>query len=766
MYAHVIIDNPSSQVDIEFDYLIPSSFNVLVGMRVKVPFGPSNKPTLGIVLEVSNETTYQGNVKEILEVLDKEPILNTESIEIAKYIKKETICPISRVLNLMIPHAKRLKTVLYLQILNGNNLDANLLKEFKGETICKYTPRFDKYEAVIKKAIENNDLKIIKDAVEKKTKKWIKKYIVNLEQYNLFFDELKNIDAKNLLNDLKGLDPLTIDEIISNYGVSEYLIKKLHKTNYLKEVYELSSNIKERTLSIKINDLPKIDYINKYMDKYLEFNKFLYLCNSKTEEQVFIKELIDKNNLEKKNTLIIVPDILRGYELYTLIKRLFNNSVCNLNSSLSENEIDEYYDLILNNEFEIIITTPAYSLWPYQNIGCILMIDQESSNYRNDQSPRYDLNLVMDKIASLKQSKLVYHSYCPLLSTYTLSMLDKITLLSTKVDLEKDITIVNMMEALRRNESLLISNTLKEKMDSVLNKKEAVLLILNNKGYSKSISCRVCGSSINCPKCKIPLQYHKEKEELYCPACYHKVKKPNMCPKCYSDKLSYNGFGMEQLSEVIKKMYPNKNVLTLKDSSYLDLEEVIYSLNDESLDILITSDTFSRSINSKRLKLVGIVNLDVVLNTPSFDANHQAYSMLQHAKEIGKDIEMVIQTYSPKHYVLKNFILNNYDEYYFVELNNRKSLQVEPLYEVNRILVQADYNEVFKVANNIKKTILNIIKEDIFVIGPSYNFKEKKVQLIVKHKNKNISNLYMHIYELYQKTNIKIIFDRYSKNIS
>lgn len=766
MIAHVIIDNPSSQVDIEFDYLVPKDQNVFVGMRVKVPFGTSNKPTLGIVLDVNESSTYNGNLKEVIEVLDKTPFLNEKSIELAKYIKKETICPISRILNLMIPQAKRLKTVEYLQVINGHNLDANLLKEFKGETIVKYTSRFDKYETQIKKAILNNDLKIVKDAVEKKTKKWLKKYVVNIEKYNLFYQEIKNVDALFLLKELIDKEAMTIDEIISDYGVSEYLIKKLHKNGFLDEKYELVSRIKERVLSLKVDELKKIDYVSKYMNKIDETNKFLYLANSKTEEQVFIRELLNKNLKDNNKVLIVVPDILRGYELYTFVKKHFNNSVCNLNSSISNDEIDEYYDLIQEEEFEIVITTPAYALWPYKNISTILMIDQESSNYRNDQSPRYDLNIVLEKIAEMNNSKLIYHSYCPLLRTYTLGMLNKLTLLHEKIDTDKDITIVNMMDALRHNESMIISNTLKDKIEERLNKKEATLLILNNKGYSKSVSCRVCGSTINCFKCKIPLQYNKEKNELYCPACYYKQKVVKTCPKCYSDKLTYNGYGMEQLEEVIKKMFPNKNVLTLKDSTYLDLEEVIYELNSGNLDIVITSDTFSRTINSKRLTLVGIVNLDVVLNIPSFDANHKAYSMLAHAKEITNDGELVIQTFSPKHNVLKNFILNNYDEYYFVELNNRKQLQVEPLYEVNRILIQADYSEVFKIANNIKKTILNIIKEDIFVIGPSYNFKEKKVQLIVKHKNQNISNIYMHIYELYQKSKTLIIFDRYSKNIS
>ena len=136
--------------------------------------------------------------------------------------------------------------------------------------------------------------------------------------------------------------------------------------------------------------------------------------------------------------------------------------------------------------------------------------------------------------------------------------------------------------------------------------------------------------------------------------------------------------------------------------------------------------------------------------------------MLSHSYRLIKNGKMIIQTFKPKHNVLKYFILNDYDEYYYEELKLRNTLKVEPLYEVNRILIKGEFSEVFKIAQAIKQTILNLNKE-ITVIGPSYNYQEKKVQLIIKHKDKNIKNIYMHIYQMFQKTTTQIIFDRYSK---
>ena len=366
------------------------------------------------------------------------------------------------------------------------------------------------------------------------------------------------------------------------------------------------------------------------------------------------------------------------------------------------------------------------------------MLDQESLNYRSDQSPRYDLNKVLNDLVDLKKTydekdvKLVYESCAPSLNIYKEAMLGHIKLITSKKEDNIKYDVVNLTTLSKEFKSTIINPSLYMKINEDLLKKEKVILILNNKGYASSVTCRTCGKTLKCLSCNVPFQYHKEKHELYCPACYKKIPEPKLCPVCKGTKLSYDGFGMEKLEEYTKSLFDTAQIEVLKESSVDKLEDVIDRFNQNELDILITSDTFSRSVDIERL-----------LNKGS----------------------MIIQTYEPNSTVLKNFILNDYDEYFYEELKLRETLKVEPLYEVNRILVKGDFKEVFIIASNIKKTILNI-NPNILVIGPSYNYKEKKVQLIVKHKDPNIKKVYMHIYTMFQKKDTMVIFDRYSKSIN
>lgn len=770
LYASVIIDNPSSQVDYQFDYVIPDNMIVSKGVRVKVPFGMGNRPTLGIVLDILSKTEFDGEIKPIIEVLDTEPILTNTQIELAKMIREDTISPMSRILNLMIPAGLRLKTYKYLEVINGTNLDANLLNLFNGESIVKYTSKFDDFEKQIKASITNGDIVVKYDAHQITKTKWSKKYVINFDNLDLNLMNQKSRIRIEVIEFLKDYpNGLSYDEIEAYTGCSKYLITKLVKEGVLKETYEKTTRTSILNLDYNKEGLPISKNLSNIFDKYLENSKMLFIPSTKDEELEFIIRIINDNLNKNTNTLIVCSDILKSFEMTVKIKKLLKTKVACLNSNVKETTLFDYFHEL--DKYKVFVTTPAFSLWNYPNIQTIIMLDQESLNYRNDQSPRYDLNKVLNDLVDLKKTteakdiKLVYHSVAPSLNIYKEAMLGHIKLLSTKIEDTIKYDIVNLTSLSKEFKSTIISPNLYMLINEALNKKEKIILILNNKGYSTSVTCRNCGKTLKCLSCNVPLQYHKEKHELYCPVCYKKLPEPKVCPVCKSTKLSYDGFGMEKLEEYTKSLFEKAEVYVLKDSNVDELEEVIDKFNQNELDILITSDTFSRSVDIEKLSVVGIINLDVVLNTPSYDANHLAYSMLEHAKRLLKKGTMVIQTYDTKHTILKNFILNDYDEYFYEELKIRETLKVEPLYEVNRILVKGDFKEVFIISNNIKKTILNI-NPNIIVIGPSYNYKEKKVQLIVKHKDPNIKNIYMHIYKIFQKKDTMVIFDRYSKSIS
>jgi primosomal protein N' (replication factor Y) len=227
------------------------------------------------------------------------------------------------------------------------------------------------------------------------------------------------------------------------------------------------------------------------------------------------------------------------------------------------------------------------------------------------------------------------------------------------------------------------------------------------------------------------------------------------------------GLGMEKLKEVVEQEFPEIRVSVLKDSSYQLLEEELIKLHDDLTDVIISSDVFSRSIINNDIDLVGIINIDLVTKAPSHHSKEKAYSMLKHASMhlTNEYQKLIIQTYNPEESILKHFILDEYDKFFLEELKSRELLKLDPLYEINRIFVKAEYKEMYKTANIIRKHLYNTIKYNIQVLGPAYNKTERCVQLIVKHQNKKINDVYNQIYKLYQNSKTMIIFDKYPRSI-
>ena len=161
----------------------------------------------------------------------------------------------------------------------------------------------------------------------------------------------------------------------------------------------------------------------------------------------------------------------------------------------------------------------------------------------------------------------------------------------------------------------------------------------------------------------------------------------------------------------------------------------------------------------EHIGLVGIVNLDTVSKSSNFAAHDNAYQLLIHAKyHLTEGGTMLIQTSDISQPLLKAFIIDDYNLYFDSEIQIRQLLKVEPFYQVNRIIVKSSYEENFMIANKIRKAIWNLVKEEVIILGPSYNYQEKGVQLIIKHHSKKMNDIYLTIYKAYKDSKAIIVF--------
>ena len=274
MIAKVIVNIPSSNIDQLFDYLIPPEFCdfASVGSRVRVPFGDANRQIMGFIIELKDESTYIGDLKEIIEVVDYEPVLTKEQLAIANFIKADAICPLSRILNLMIPDALKLKTKKFLTVVNFKDLDAELIQLFEQNETILYKENFKKYDNRIAKEVKKGNIVIRYEALQTVKEKMVTKYVLNPSFTYRNFDRLKSDLQKDFLERLKGDIARTSFELMEKYDVNLAMIISLSKKGYLDKIEEKDSRIKVRNIPvekrIRKTDNPIINQLIKSMENY------------------------------------------------------------------------------------------------------------------------------------------------------------------------------------------------------------------------------------------------------------------------------------------------------------------------------------------------------------------------------------------------------------------------------------------------------------------------------------------------------------------
>lgn len=770
MIAKVVVNVPSSNTDQFYDYIIPNEFTdfAKVGSRVKVPFGNGDRVIMGFILEINNFTD-NNNLKEIIEVIDYEPVLNSEQIEIAKFIKDDAVCPLIRILNLMIPDALRLKNKKYLTLLDFNKIDPRLMELFiKNETI-EYTSSLRQYDNIIAKQIKENIIQVSYDSIQLTKEKYVTKYILNPGFTYQNFSSLRSLRQKEFLERLHNDYAKTANELVEDYDVSVSIIHALAKKGFLDKIQEVEKRIKVRNIPLnKRVRKTKDNLIQTLLEKNDNYQKpILFIPSSISQFHEALIQLINNNIENKKNTVLFVPEILNTYVLQSIIAKETGLSVGLINSNLSSGEILDVYNEIKNDSYSVVITSSKGALFPYTNVGSYIMIDSESDNYFNDQSPRYDLHKVFDYRASISNSKSIRVSFVPTVLEYTYGLKGHLDIVENIED-NKQINneIIDLKEELKFGNNSHISLKLLKLLQINKAKNKKSILVVNNKSYSSYVICRSCGEIIKCSRCMTSMQYNKKNDMLICPACSNRKPYENKCPTCLKETLKMGGVGIEQVYEELTKELPSLNVATLISNNYDEFLNVQEEILDSNIDVLITTSLFTRSVSIDDLGLIAIINIDSISKMADYDATYRAYSALQYNKKIiqeYQDATLVIQTFNPNDSFLTDYLTGNYHDFIKNEIVNRKILKNEPFYFVNRIIVKGKYETIFKEAQDIKQEIINQYQKEVFIMGPTYNYQYAGVQLIVKHKINNISNFYQILYQKYQSTTTTLLIDKYPK---
>ncbi len=710
MFAKVIIEYSVKKLDKTFIYEVDEKDKdiIKVGMKVAVPFG--NKEIFGFVLELIDNVEVSYNLKKIKKIVDPELVLNSELLQIADYLQNLTLCTKITALQTLLPSSLKAKK---------QEHDYTFY-----ETIVKLNPLINILESKLAKQKYPQQLKIIELLEDKK-------------------EILKKDISSSSLNTL----------IKNNIVIVEKRIK-----------YRLNNNSTLNT-SFKLTSLQEkvFEEVKRNLNNFKTY--LLYGITGSGKTIVYI-ELIKEVLKRGKTALMLVPEILLTTQIIKRFYDVFGSDVAILHSALSAGEKHDEYLKIFRGEVKVVIGTRSAIFAPLTNIGLIIIDEEHSLNYKQDNNPKYHAKDIALFRAKYHNVPLILGSATPSLESMARASKGRYDLLTLDERVNgailPTITVVDMLPEIKSRNNIL-SALLKNKIANCLKKKEQIILLLNRRGYATFINCSNCGFTYKCPNCDITLTYHASSNNLICHYCGYIKKKEKLCPNCQEEALNYYGLGTEKLEEYIKEIFPKIKIVrmdqdtTTKKGSY---EKFIQDFQNEKYDMLIGTQMVSKGLDFPKVTLVGIINADTSLNIPDFRSSENTFQLFtQTSGRSGRSNlpgEVVIQTFNPHNYVL-NYVKNNdYKSFFLTEMQIRRKLKYPPYYYLIGLkVIGKDYSKTLNEAQKVKDYISQKIAKDTICLGPTTALILKynnlyRFQIIIKYKyDSKIKDVLKEVNELF-----------------
>lgn len=762
MYASVAIDIQTNNLKDVYDYKIPDELipYVGIGSRVMVDFGV--RRVLGYIIELKDETSFTGEVRDIAQVLDYSKELSIEQIELAKKIAYDTKCPLIKALDIMFPPFLKTKFRKFITIKNSNLVDPNILLLFNDKKkICLTSDIIKKYPK-ISKEIQKGNLSLEHDVYSYGKKKKIKLYTLN-ESCSNIYNNFNGI-RKEIVNYILRKKEVTLEELKEFVGCSNYIISSLAKEEilYVKEVDYNGQSQKDKTILInrEFNFVQK-EIKNKY--NTMSNKPFLFSCNDDNFAYEFYLDICIDNIRSGKKVLIVSPTLISFYNIYYYMRRKLDGfEVLNFSGDMSNADFYENYLKLRNNDYDICVSTKAGVFLPYDNLGSIIVLDESNYNYLSEMTPKYNVIEVLKDRANFHNAKIILQSSPLTVDNYYNYYLAEYNLLKYNKEYNCDVSLIDMKNEIIYNRPV-ISRTLESKIKNSLLKGKQVMLILNSRGYSNYIKCKSCGEVIKCDKCNIPLVYYKEKEEIKCKYC---GKKHEDTCKCGSNDYTLYGLGIEKAKEYVEQAFPNAKTLLIDSGTlreFEDYQSAVVKIESKQVDIILGTSNVLSLASYADLDLISLLQVDNILNFSDYRASYNTFSLIYNSL---KTVNVVIQGFNLDHYSIKHGIKGDFESYYLEEIAYRKLLNYPPYTELNRLIITGNYKDIYYCANYFKKAYSSIFKIQDMVLGPTYIKLRKGVQLIIK--NKDFDKLSKLIDEVEKKFNgkVQISFERYPRSLS
>lgn len=711
-YAKVAVEATVFSFDKEFDYIIPPELEaqVVKGCRVTVPFGNGNKKRIGFVFDVTDFSEGK-RLKKIIDVIDNFPLLSDEMIELARWIKDRTFCTYYEAAKAMLPSGINNRIVVSYAV----NPDCDSDKSDKLEGIEKeifgYLKKrsvFVKGDNIFKALSLKTDLSVTESLVKKGVLLSNSDAVRNLGDLTVKMlrvlpeAESVKLTAKQseMLKVLRDMGCASVKEICYFTGltaaVADSLVKKGLAEYYEQEVFCLPD------FKDKKGDRTPIELTDEQNSAYNKLSSLsasdkasvslLYGVTGSGKTSVYMS-VIDRVIDAGKSVIVMVPEIGLTPQTLSLFTRRYGGDVAVFHSALSIRERLEQWKRVKNGEARIIIGTRSAVFAPAENIGLIIVDEEQEHTYKSEQTPRYNAIDVAKFRAAYYKCLLLLASATPSVESYASALSGRYELCTlTKRygnSVLPEVITVDMRSEPKANGSKAISQTLYEYIkENIDNGKQSILLI-NRRGFNTFVSCNSCGDVICCPHCSISMTYHIANRRLMCHYCGYSVPMSEICPSCGENAVRFSGFGTQKIEEELASLFPKAKIVRMDTDSTAGKnshEKLLDSFAKGEYDIMIGTQMVAKGLNFPNVTLVGVVSVDQQLYNDDFRSLEKTFSLLTQV--VGRSGRgefkgtAIIQTLTPENEIIRLAAKQDYDEFFATEIKLRRALVYPPYCDI------------------------------------------------------------------------------------
>lgn len=739
MYAQIIIP---LALPTTYTWSIPAKWQsvIAVGQRVEVQL--RNKKYAGIVKNITHEKPKLYEPKEILNILDEQPLLHQQQLDLWHWISEYYMCTEGDVMQAAIPTNLKLNSESVLVWNDETEFDLNdasLLSDNEFIVAQALEIKKELKMSEVQQLLDaNNVYPVIKKLIDKKIcvvfEELKEKYKPKTETYIELNSTYNNDDAlSNLLNNFNKA-PKQMELLLAylHFAKTEgevaqsALLKKANAT-----AAQLKGLIDKKILTAQKRNVDRIKILSGNIDINFTLSAvqqtalqqiqeslhtknvcLLHGVTASGKTQIYMK-LIEQHLQSDNQVLYLLPEIALTAQMIRRLQQYFGNSIAIYHSKFNANERVEIWNKVKTGEVKIVLGARSAVFLPFKNLQLIVIDEEHDASYKQQEpAPRYNARDAAIYYANLFNAKVVLGSATPSIESYNNCITHKYGLVElterfANVALPQ-IELIDIKKLPEANKGkIALAPQLIEAIQHTLQQGKQVILFQNRRGYSPYILCTACGWIPHCNHCDVTLTYHKAKHKLTCHYCASSYPVINTCPVCGSHEFLYKNFGTEKIEELVAEYFTNAKIArmdwdTIKGKN--DHDNLIKLFEQQRIDILIGTQMVVKGLDFENVTLVGIIDADGILNFTDFRVNERAFQLMEQVSGRAgrKDGEgkVLIQVSNVFHPVLHFVQTHDYKKFFTFELESRKAYHYPPFYRIiNITLKHKDKNTAYEAAN-------------------------------------------------------------------